>query len=105
MSPVCRPGADNGAPGPRPYGDNYYAAFVLDPEGNNVEAVCTTGSPMGLYAELPRAAQRLAALSSAFWASRSFCEIRTIASTSSSSSGSMRYRRIASSSVRATFSL
>jgi catechol 2,3-dioxygenase-like lactoylglutathione lyase family enzyme len=36
-------GTDNGAPGLRPYGDNYYAAFVLDPEGNNVEAVCTTG--------------------------------------------------------------
>jgi catechol 2,3-dioxygenase-like lactoylglutathione lyase family enzyme len=36
-------GIDNGAPGLRPYGDNYYAAFVLDPEGNNLEAVCTTG--------------------------------------------------------------
>lgn len=33
-------GTDNGAPGPRPdYGDNYYAAFVLDLDGNNIEAV------------------------------------------------------------------
>jgi catechol 2,3-dioxygenase-like lactoylglutathione lyase family enzyme len=31
---------DNGAPGPRPhYHQNYYGAFVLDTEGNNVEAV------------------------------------------------------------------
>ena len=31
---------DNGAPGPRPrYHEDYYGAFVLDPEGNNVEAV------------------------------------------------------------------
>ncbi|MDX1661206.1 MAG: VOC family protein [Gemmatimonadota bacterium] len=34
-------GTDNGAPGPRPrYHESYYAAFVLDPDGNNVEAVC-----------------------------------------------------------------
>ena len=34
-------GTDNGAPGPRPnYGPNYYAAFVRDPDGNNIEAVC-----------------------------------------------------------------
>jgi catechol 2,3-dioxygenase-like lactoylglutathione lyase family enzyme len=34
-------GRDNGAPGLRPhYHPNYYAAFVLDPDGNNVEAVC-----------------------------------------------------------------
>ncbi|MCW5635986.1 MAG: VOC family protein [Rubrivivax sp.] len=34
-------GRDNGAPGPRPdYGDTYYAAFLVDPDGNNVEAVC-----------------------------------------------------------------
>lgn len=32
-------GTDNGAPGPRPYHPGYYAAFVLDPDGNNVEAV------------------------------------------------------------------
>jgi catechol 2,3-dioxygenase-like lactoylglutathione lyase family enzyme len=33
-------GKDNGAPGPRPqYHRTYYGAFVLDPDGNNVEAV------------------------------------------------------------------
>jgi catechol 2,3-dioxygenase-like lactoylglutathione lyase family enzyme len=33
-------GTDNGAPGPRPqYHPGYYAAFVLDPDGHNVEAV------------------------------------------------------------------
>ncbi|HLT30761.1 MAG TPA: VOC family protein [Myxococcaceae bacterium] len=32
---------DNGAPGPRPqYHPHYYGAFVLDPDGNNIEAVC-----------------------------------------------------------------
>lgn len=34
-------GRDNGAPGIREhYHPNYYGAFVLDPDGNNVEAVC-----------------------------------------------------------------
>ncbi|HVV53650.1 MAG TPA: VOC family protein [Polyangia bacterium] len=34
-------GRDNGKPGPRPsYGPSYYAAFVKDGEGNNVEVVC-----------------------------------------------------------------
>ncbi len=33
-------GRDNGPPGPRPnYGPDYYAAFVLDPDGHNVETV------------------------------------------------------------------
>ena len=33
-------GTDNGEPGPRPnYGPTYYAAFVHDPEGNNIEAM------------------------------------------------------------------
>lgn len=32
-------GKDNGKPGPRPYHPGYYAAFVLDPDGNNIEAV------------------------------------------------------------------
>ena len=32
-------GADNGKPGERPYHPGYYAAFVIDPDGNNVEAV------------------------------------------------------------------
>ena len=31
---------DNGAPGERDYHPGYYGAFVLDPDGNNVEAVC-----------------------------------------------------------------
>jgi catechol 2,3-dioxygenase-like lactoylglutathione lyase family enzyme len=32
-------GRDNGAPGPRPiYGDDYYAAFVVDPDGYRIEA-------------------------------------------------------------------
>ena len=34
-------GRDNGNPGLRPhYHGNYYAAFVLDPDGHNIEAVC-----------------------------------------------------------------
>ena len=34
-------GRDNGAPGLRPhYGPNYYAAFICDPDGANIEAVC-----------------------------------------------------------------
>lgn len=34
-------GVDNGAPGLRPhYHQHYYGAFALDPDGNNVEAVC-----------------------------------------------------------------
>jgi catechol 2,3-dioxygenase-like lactoylglutathione lyase family enzyme len=34
-------GRDNGKPGLRPdYGSSYYAAFVLDKEGNNIEVVC-----------------------------------------------------------------
>jgi catechol 2,3-dioxygenase-like lactoylglutathione lyase family enzyme len=32
-------GRDNGAPGERPYHPGYYAAFALDPGGNNIEAV------------------------------------------------------------------
>ncbi len=32
-------GRDNGPPGERPYGGSYYAAFVLDPDGHNIEAV------------------------------------------------------------------
>ncbi|HEV7368629.1 VOC family protein [Arenibaculum sp.] len=35
-------GRDNGAPGLRPdYGPTYYGAFLIDPDGNNVEAVFT----------------------------------------------------------------
>lgn len=36
---VAAGGTDNGAPGERPYHPGYYAAFVLDPDGNNVEVV------------------------------------------------------------------
>lgn len=33
-------GQDNGTPGPRPaYGEHYYAAFVIDPDGHRIEAV------------------------------------------------------------------
>lgn len=32
-------GRDNGAPGERAYHPGYYGAFVLDPDGNNIEAV------------------------------------------------------------------
>src|SRR4029078_7557171 len=38
---IAAGGADNGASGLRPeYHAAYYAAFVLDPDGNNIEAVC-----------------------------------------------------------------
>lgn len=38
---IAAGGKDNGNPGPRPhYHANYYGAFVLDPDGHNVEAVC-----------------------------------------------------------------
>ena len=34
-------GRDNGKPGTRPhYHANYYGAFILDPDGHNIEAVC-----------------------------------------------------------------
>ncbi len=37
---IAAGGTDNGAPGPRPYyHPAYYGAFVLDPDGNNIEAV------------------------------------------------------------------
>jgi catechol 2,3-dioxygenase-like lactoylglutathione lyase family enzyme len=40
-------GADNGPPGLRPeYTGHYYAAFVLDPDGNNVEAVFHSPTPL-----------------------------------------------------------
>ncbi|MGO4510076.1 VOC family protein [Bradyrhizobium sp. 2TAF36] len=38
---IAAGGRDNGAPGIRPhYHANYYGAFVLDPDGHNIEAVC-----------------------------------------------------------------
>lgn len=33
-------GRDNGGPGERSYHPGYYAAFMLDPDGNNIELVC-----------------------------------------------------------------
>jgi catechol 2,3-dioxygenase-like lactoylglutathione lyase family enzyme len=40
-APVQAGGRDNGPPGVREiYHPNYYGAFVLDPDGNNIEAVC-----------------------------------------------------------------
>jgi catechol 2,3-dioxygenase-like lactoylglutathione lyase family enzyme len=45
---------DNGAPGVRPdYSDSYYAAYVLDPNGNNIEAVFRGDAPIH-KGELPR---------------------------------------------------
>jgi len=43
-------GSDDGAPGIRPlYHPDYYAAFVLDPDGHRIEAVChAPQSPMRL---------------------------------------------------------
>lgn len=38
---IAAGGIDNGSPGIRPhYHPNYYGAFVLDPDGHNIEAVC-----------------------------------------------------------------
>ncbi len=40
---IAAGGRDNGKPGLRPhYHPNYYAAFVFDPDGHNIEAVCHT---------------------------------------------------------------
>lgn len=40
---IAAGGMDNGAPGLRPqYHENYYAAFLFDPDGYNIEAVCRT---------------------------------------------------------------
>lgn len=33
-------GTDNGGPGLRPYATNYFAAYIIDPDGHNIEAVC-----------------------------------------------------------------
>ena len=50
--------ADNGAPGLRPdYHPNYYAAFVFDPDGHPIEAVChRSAAPAGARKKAPRAA-------------------------------------------------
>jgi catechol 2,3-dioxygenase-like lactoylglutathione lyase family enzyme len=40
---IAAGGKDNGPPGLRPhYHQDYYGAFVLDPDGHNIEAVCHT---------------------------------------------------------------
>ncbi|HLL24689.1 MAG TPA: VOC family protein [Kofleriaceae bacterium] len=36
---IAAGGRDNGAPGERPYHPGYYAGFMLDPDGNNIEVV------------------------------------------------------------------
>src|SRR5260370_15337206 len=45
---LARGGRDDGAPGPRPhYHARYYCAFVLDPDGHRIQAVChSPTSPM-----------------------------------------------------------
>ena len=37
---IAAGGLDNGPPGLRWYHEHYYGAFILDPDGNNIEAVC-----------------------------------------------------------------
>jgi len=39
LAALANGGRDNGKPGERSYHPGYYAAFVLDPDGNNIEAV------------------------------------------------------------------
>ena len=57
-------GTDNGPPGLRlDYHPNYYAAFVLDPEGNNIEVVChdAPGAPKKMAARASGAKKKSAA--------------------------------------------
>jgi catechol 2,3-dioxygenase-like lactoylglutathione lyase family enzyme len=45
---LAKGGRDDGAPGLRPlYHKNYFAAFVLDPDGHRIEAVCHVGGSTG----------------------------------------------------------
>jgi predicted lactoylglutathione lyase len=44
---VAAGGSDYGAPGERPYGPAYYAAFVIDADGHNLEAVYKGSSTAG----------------------------------------------------------
>ena len=37
---IAAGGTDDGAPGPRDYHASYYGAFLRDPDGNRIEAVC-----------------------------------------------------------------
>lgn len=41
-------GTDEGKPGPRPYGPDFYACYLRDPDGNKLSAVCENGSPQPL---------------------------------------------------------
>ena len=44
---IAAGGTCNGPPGPRPhYHSDYYGAFVLDPDGHNIEAVCHQPAPV-----------------------------------------------------------
>src|SRR5436190_22827723 len=48
-------GRDNGVPGIRSeYSETYYAGYVLDPNGNNIEAVCHGDAPSRKGQQLPR---------------------------------------------------
>ena len=50
LEAIAAGGRDNGPPGIRPnYHPNYYGAFVLDPDGHNIEAVCH--APPGQFEE------------------------------------------------------
>lgn len=54
-------GKDNGAPGPREkYHPNYYGGFVLDPDGNNIEAVCHQPESAGKKASRKKPAKKAA---------------------------------------------
>ena len=45
---IAAGGQDNGAPGLREYyAPNYYGAYVLDPDGHNIEAVCRAPAEFG----------------------------------------------------------
>ena len=45
---IAAGGKDNGPPGMRPnYHPNYYGAFILDPDGHNIEAVCHSPTASG----------------------------------------------------------
>ena len=46
-------GRDDGPPGLRPYHADYYAAFVLDPDGHRIEAVCHAPTAPAIVADLP----------------------------------------------------
>lgn len=48
-------GKDNGKPGPRPaYGPTFYGAFVLDPDGHNIEACCHTNQSLWFFTRGPK---------------------------------------------------